>query len=218
MKPSETSAKIDYRFRALSLSGVLANKPYAPHGERHDEAADRRRQRSVHRHLGSQATRALAHAEGAPAVEAVPSEPEDEGSQGGIRDVVRGVGSVRIAALRVKAIDGPLLSRPRNCRAGERTDAARKVHNAGPGEVVVAHIVQEAVTPSHRPDCRIDDTGHPRRKDDVASELESLGNAAGDDGSCGDAESPLEEPTMAHLLSRIFRKIHQENSDTCILP
>ena len=70
MKPSETSAKRDSHIRALS--GVLANKPYAPHGERHDEAANRRRQRGVHRHLGSQAPRALAHAEGAPAVEAVP--------------------------------------------------------------------------------------------------------------------------------------------------
>ena len=73
-------------------------------------------------------------------------------------------------------------------------------------------------TPYLRSDCRIDDTSHPRREDDIASELESLGNAAGDDGSCGDAESPLEEPTMAQLLSRIFRKIHQENSDACILP
>ena len=183
------------------------------------DAAHGRRDGRVHGHeAGGARVREARHVERAPAVEAVPSEPEDEGSEGGIRDVVRGVGSVRIAALRVKATDGPLLSRPRHCRAGERTDAARKVHNAGPGEVVVAHIVQEAVTPSHRPDCRIDDTGHPRREDDIASELESLGNAAGDDGSCGDAESPLEEPTMAQLLSRIFRKIHQENSDTCILP
>ena len=170
-----------------------------------------------HKRSGARASEAL-HVQGASAVEAVPSEPEDQGSEGGIRDVVRGVGSVRIAALRVKATDGPLLSRPRHCRAGERTDAARKVHNAGPGEVVVAHIVQEAVTPRHRPDCRIDDTGHPRREDDIASELESLGNAAGDDGSCGDAESPLEEPALAQFFSRIFRKIPKENSETCILP
>ena len=54
------------------LPETAANEPAAPHGERHDEAADRRGQRGVHSHLSSQATSAIAHAEGAPTVEAVP--------------------------------------------------------------------------------------------------------------------------------------------------
>ena len=129
------------------------------------------------------------------AVEADPSEDQDDRTQDGHGDVVPGYG--------VRATVLVELAKPRSEDDGARQgrEAADRVHHARAGEVqrtvaqtgVAAQRRQPPAAPDPTPVDGVGDGGHEHTEYDEGRELPPFGHGAGDDRGCGVHEHELEQ-------------------------
>ena len=175
-----------------------------------DEAAGSRGEGGVHSSTGRSLRRQVGGDEqGAARVEAVPADPEDEGSE---NDQHRGVARHfdELAIGRVAAAAGA-----KEEGSPKGSDTASHVHNAGAGKVnatsdeggvVVGVEGREPAGPRPAPvdDDRVHETGQEEGVDQVSTELATLRNGARNNGGGGGSEDELEEPENVFVARGVF--------------
>ena len=124
--------------------------------------------------------------EGGGAVEAEPSEPEEEDADGGDGHVVSHDGHGL-------AVDVLADAGTEEHDAGEGGPAADGVDERGAGEVMEVHVGEPAAAPAPGADERIDQRDVDGGEDEVAGELDAFGDGTADDGGGGGGEHALEE-------------------------
>ena len=140
------------------------------------------------------------------AVEAKPTEPEDEHAERGEREVVRG-----------HRLDRAIRHVLANARADDQGAcqghaSADTVNDRAPGEVDEAHFREPAAAPDPVTDHRVDDDGRDRGEEEEGQQPSALGDRARHDRAGGRREDELKEEKYIGRQVRLGSPVVREEA------